>query len=346
MEMKPGPFRGGRPSAMRAARLVAVLAAVLALGSCQVLEFIFGSVFPATIGLAKAQADLSAEISANDGGSFNLRVVQSGSTGYVIVIGNPSNAGQVAYVYDLDLSLKTTLTGLTGNGTTIDGSGNLVIGDTAYNASTLAVLGGIGSEMDEMALSGVDGLNDFNGGVPFVVGHLSFNPGSTTLNWSVNNPGSLPWTGSPTTPVTFTGSVGSLQVVGAFDDGKPGGNAVIAVSEPLGNGNNNSTATCWFMTAVKLDFDASTVPATLLSQAHSLDNIETGCIGYADGSIIAYDGKAGRFLRIDPATGAVQSSFFSGSDMSHTRLAYLVTGGYFYGFDTKTRAVTKYAAWW
>ena len=56
--------------------------------------------------------------------------------------------------------------------------------------------------------------------------------------------------------------------------------------------------------------------------------------------------SAGRFLRIDPASGKEKSSYYSGQDMSSTRLGYLATGGFFYGFNTKTRVLTKYASWW
>jgi hypothetical protein len=327
---------------MRAARLCTVAAAVLALGSCQVLEFIFGSVFPATVTLAKAQADLSAQIDQNSAGAFQLRVVQSGSNGYVILIGDPSGTGTVAYVYNLDLSLKATLTGLTGSGVLVDGSGNIVICDTMYNAADLSTVGAVGGSLYSSSPGGVDGL----GSAGTEVVNMSFVQGTNTLNFTSAGAASTPWTFPAQTSVTFTGSVSGLQLDAIFDDGSPSGNAILVASQPTGGGNNNSTATCYFLVIPKANFPAGSVNPAVLGTAPSVDNIEPECVGYAQGSIIAYDGKAGRFLRLDPATGGVQKSFYSGSDMSNERLGYLATGGYFYGFDTKTRVLTKYAAWW
>jgi len=340
--MKPGLFRGGRPSAMRAARLVAPLAAVLALGSCQVLEFIFGSVFPATIGLAKAQADLSGTIDSNGAGSFQVRVVQSGSNGYVIVIGSPNGTATTAYVYDQDLSLKTTLTGLSSGGVLVDASGNIVISGTSYSPANLATVGPVGSNLYAYNSGGVDGLSGTAGAQ---VVNFSITSG-TTLDYWTGNSASTPWSLSGPTSVTFSGGPSSLALDGVFDDGNASGNGIFVVSEPISGGNNDSTAACYLLTIAKSAFPAGSVNGAILGTAPSLDNIEPECVGYAQGSLFLFDGKAQRFLKVDPVTGSVQKSFYSGSSMSNTRLGYLPNGGYFYGFDTKTRVLTKYAAWW
>ena len=341
MEMKPVTRRRGKPSAMRAARLATVVAAAVALGSCQVLDFIFGSVFPATVGLATAQADLSAQITANDAGSFNLRVVQSGSNGYVIVIGSPNGTAATAYVYDQDLSRKATISGLSSSGVLVDASGNIVIGATVYNAADLSTVGPVGTSLYSFNPAGVDGLSGTGGAQ---VLNFSMSSGAT-LNFSTGSSASTPWSIPGSTSVTFTGGPSSLALDGVFDDGNPSGNGIFVVSQPTNGGDNNSTATCYFLTIAKTAFTSS-VNGAILGTAPSLDNIEPDCVGFAQGSLFVYDGKAGRFLKVDPLTARVQKSFYSGSDMSHTRLGYLLNGGYFYGFDTKTRVLTKYAAWW
>jgi hypothetical protein len=325
---------------MRAARIITVLAAVLTLGSCQVLEFIFGSVFPATVGLAKAQTDLSAQIDQNSASAFHLRVVQSGSNGYVIVIGNPGGTGTVAYVYDLNLSLKATLTSAAGDGVLVDGGGFIVVGSVEYDPATLSAQAtpilntlysnGTGGGGDGVTVAGTTECINFN-----------FTSGTSTLNYGN---AAYPWTAAASIPVAFTGGINGLFIDAILDDGKAAGTLTVAVHQSSSSG--KGTATCYFLTTAKSNYAAGGVPLTLLSTAPSLPNIVTGCIGFAQGSIIAYDGSAGRFLRVDPATGSVQASFYSGTDMSNTRLGYIVTGGYFYGFDTKTRMLTKYAAWW
>ena len=341
-----GLVHGGRSLAMRAAAPLIVVAAVLTLGSCQVLEFIFGSVFPATVGLTKARADLSGTIDSSSAGAFNLRVVQSGSNGYVILVGNPGGISTTAYVYDLNLNPVTTLTGLTGDGVLVDVNGNIDICSNAYSPTTMANLGALGGSIYSYNPGGVDGLQ--NTGTSELV-NLNFTQGTTTLNF-VSATSAVPpasWTfPAPTAVQTFTGSVSSLQLNAVFDDGNPSGNAILVVSQPTSGGNNGNAATCYFMTTLKANFPAGAVPPTLLSSSPSLDNIETQCVGYAQGSIIAYDAKAGQFLKVDPASGSIQKTFYTGSDMSNTRLGYLVAGGYFYGFDTRSRVLTKYATWW
>lgn len=325
---------------MRAARLLTVAAAVLALGSCQVLEVIFSSVFPGTVGLAKAQADLSSQIDSSTGSAFRLRVVQSGSNGYVIVVGNPNGAGSIAYIYDLDLTLKATLTSLTGDGVLVDVGGFIVIGDHQYNPVTLAQ----GASISPLVVysNSVDGgLDGFSVAAANECYGFSFQSGTSTLGF---NAATAAWAGTATIPPTFTSAPTDLSVDAVLDDGVAAGNVTLAVHET--NGNNKGIATTYFLTTAKTNYTGGTVPASLFSTSPHLDNITTGCIGFAQGSIIAYDGSAGRFLRIDPSNGNVQSTFYSGTDMSNTRLGYLVGGGFFYGFNTRTRVLTKYAAWW
>ncbi len=333
--------KNDRPSAMRAARLLTVMAAVLALGSCQVLEVIFSSVFPGTVGLAKAQADLSSQIDASTGSAFHLRVVQSGSNGYVIVVGNPNGTGTIAYIYDLDLALKATLTNLTGDGVLVDVNGFIVIGDHQYNPVTLAQ----GASISPLVVysNSVDGgLDGFSVAGASECYSFSFQSGTSTLGFSA---ATAAWVGSATIPPTFTSAPTDLSVDAVLDDGTAAGNVTLAVHQSS-SGNNKGIATSYFLTTAKANYTGGSVPPSLFSTSPHVDSIATGCIGFAQGSIIAYDGSAGRFERIDPATGSVQSTFYSGTDMTNTRLGYLVGGGSFYGWNTRTRVLTKYAAWW
>jgi len=90
----------------------------------------------------------------------------------------------------------------------------------------------------------------------------------------------------------------------------------------------------------------TSVPNGGLDTSPHRDNLDTQSFGPAQGSIIAYDKGSSSFVRIDPTTGATQSSFHSASDPSQTRFAYRIGGGSFYGFDATSRVLTKYTAWW
>ena len=327
--------------AMRTARFLAVLAAVVALGSCQVLEFVFSSVFPSTTGLTRAQADLSGRITSGNGTAFRLRVVQSGGYGYVILIGSlPS--GITAFVYDLDLAPKATFTGVTTDLVMVDGGGYIVIGSQEYSPANLAPAGTtMGNSLN---YNGVTCGADAFAAVSTQSANFSIPPSSSVMGYTTF---AYPWVaGGTPRSATLSALVSNLRIDAILDDGNPSGNITLVASQVNYGGNGSSGETCWFLTTSKSNYSGGTIPANLLDSSPRLDTIDTGSLGFAQGSIMAYDSKAGRFLRLDPATGSTQGSFYSGGDISSTRVAYPVSGGSFYAFDTQTRVLTKYAPWW
>jgi hypothetical protein len=324
--------------AMRAARLAAALLAVFLLGSCQVLEFIFGSVFPSTAVLIKAQADLSGQIPANNN-SATVRVVESGGFGYVVVVTSLASTGTTAFFYDLDLNPKTTLTGLTGNGVMVDSAGFIVVGAQKLNAADLSSAGTLGVfVVSSHSPCGVDGFVETSANP--MVANIMINGGTSILNYT---PYASNWTGTGAiTPPTLSTTMTNLLLNAVMDDGAAAGNAILVTSPPGSGG----TATCYFIVTSKNNFPGSTIPAGIMDTAAHRDNLETETLGFAQGSIFAYDKAASSFVRIDPATASTQASFSSSQDPSQSRFAYRISGGFFYGFDTKTRVLTKYSAWW
>ena len=100
--------------------------------------------------LAKAQADLSGLIPSNDGSAFQIRVVEAGGYGYVVVTGNPPS-GPAAFFYDLDLNKKATFTaatGLAGDGVMADASGNIALGQLILSAADLSILSTSNSDVN------------------------------------------------------------------------------------------------------------------------------------------------------------------------------------------------------
>lgn len=319
---------------MRTFRLSAVLLTVLALGSCQVLEFVFSSVFPSTVALAKAQADLSAQIPANSGGSFNVRILEAGTHEYVVVVGN-SSTGNTAYFYDQDLNFKASFSGFVGNSVMVDGAGNIALGSILLDPASL-VLTGTGTLGGAVISSSYDcGVDGF-----VLAGSEIANiglSGSTLSSGTFGNP----WApGAANTPVTLSTSLSNLQLYAVLDDGNPTGNVILVAGPP----GNKSTATCYFITTLKSSFSTGTMPS--LDTSPRRDSMETSDFGFSGGSILAYDAGSSSFVRIDPSTGSTQSSMFDGKDQSSMRYAYRISGGSFYGFNTKSRVLMKYAAWW
>ncbi len=321
--------------AMRAALLPAVLLAVLSLGSCQVLEFVFGSIFPSTTTLIKAQANLSSQIPAANASTFTIRVLETGGFGYVVVVGTLPDTGITAFLYDLNLNPKATYTGLSGPGVMVDASGLIIVGSHKLNPDLSPA--GTGSispvSLGSSGSGGVDG---------FVSSGININGVATsgaTLNRSAYD---ATWAqlALPAASV-ISATQSSLQVNAVLDDGSL---SVILVISPTGGNNNKVTG--YFLTAAKSNFTAAGVLTGLLDVSPHRDNLDRESFGFAQGSIFAYDVDSSSFLRIDPATAATQASFSSGTDPDSTRFAYRVSGGSFYGFDTKTRALTMYTAWW
>ncbi|HVP19897.1 MAG TPA: hypothetical protein VMU36_12970 [Spirochaetia bacterium] len=321
--------------AVRVLRPAFLLAAAVSLGSCQVLEFVFGSVFPAETTLVKAQADLSSQIPANMGTAFNVRVVEPAGYGYVVVIGNASS-GNSAYFYDLDLNFKASFSGFGGNGVLVDPSGNIAMGSYILDPATLVQTGTLSGGVTPLNASAQGGVDGFVVTSSSVVADVYIANGTTTLNSSTYTP----WTASlPNTAVSI--STSGLQLDAVLDNGNQSPNVTLVVSPS--SSNNQSRATCYFVTTAKSTFPTG-IPSADTSPRR--DNLETGTIGWAQGSIFAYDSSSSSFVRIDPSTASIQNSLASSTDPSETRYAYRIGGGSFYGFNTKSRVLTKYTQWW
>jgi hypothetical protein len=158
----------------------------------------------------------------------------------------------------------------------------------------------------------------------------------TWYNFGASWPASMPASSSTTISTSLT----NLQVTAVLDDGVAGGNVIVVINQQ----NNDNSATCYFLQTAKVNF--TTAISLSMDTAPRRDSLDKNSLGYAQGSLFAYDTSSSSFVRIDPTTGGIQGSFFVGSDPSETRFAYRAGGGSFYGFDTKSRVLTKYTAWW
>jgi hypothetical protein len=331
----------GAALAARTARYCLVLLAVLSLGSCQVLQFVFGSVFPSTTVLIKGQASLAAQIPSTNNTPFSVRVIETGGFGYVVVIGTLTDTGITAFFFDLNLNPKATYTGLAGNGVGVDSNGLIVVGSLLLNPDLTPHLSGsiapVSLGSDESA--GVDTFEIAVAGNNLAGWSMS----GATFNYAVYNNA---WANQANTgPLPLSGTISSLQIDAVLDDG--GANVILVVSPSTGgnNGNNGNNVTAYFLTVAKATFSYSTLNLLLDSSPHR-DNMEGRSFGFAQGSIFAYDVGSSSYVRIDPATASTQASFYSGNDPSNVQFAYRVSGGSFYGYDSKTRQLTMYSAWW
>jgi hypothetical protein len=329
---------------MRIFRSFCTLAAVLSLGSCGVLNYIFGSVFPATAMLAKAQADLSGAIAPGNGSSYHVRVVETGGYGYVVVIGNQSS-GSIAYVYDLDLNLLATIPNLTGNGVTVDATGKIALGNILLTPGTLAQSPNISPNVGAVSINSINTNSGDAGGVDgFIIVVTGAKELITQLSFNTTYPNALGgWfydTGwnQLSSAQSFTLCSGGLQASAVLDDGVPADNLIVVLRTP-GDGGNNTT--CYFIPVVKLGLTGGTAQSS-----PSRSDLEPSSFGFANGCIMAYDLSSASFVRINPADGSTQSSLYSATDPKNVTFAYRVNGGSFYGFDQTSRILTKYATWW
>ncbi len=329
--------RSVRAAARAAARAAIVLTAILSLGSCEFLGFIFSSVFPATAALVKGQADLSGQIPAGAGQYFSLRVVEAGGYGYVVLIGTPPATDiATAYIYDLDLNLKSTQTNLfPGSGVMADASGYIVLGSRQLNPADLSLVTTLSQTVTTPGSQGEDGFVASSNNI------LNFSMNGTILSYAGYNAG---WTLALAVPTQnpISSAYPSPGISAVFDDGNPTGNAVFVMRSSTTPTDNPQL---WFVTLPKSVF-GSTYPAGIMDSSPSRNNLETETLGYAQGSIFAYDTSSSSFVKIDPSTGATQARLISSVDPKNTRFAYAGTGGSFYAFDTDTRVLTKYASWW
>ena len=328
--------------AIRLFRVVVVSLAVLVLGSCDVLQYVFGSVFPSTLTLIKDQADLSGMIAASNSGSTYLRLVETGGYGYVIVTGSPSPSEYFAFFYDLNLKLVKSLTGTSapqGTGVMVDAGGRIAVGNEFFNPADLSFAGNNSATVYAQGNSGTDGVlsNGQN-----VIG-IFVNPSSSNmLSYTYY---AAAWTGgsTPTPLPTLSSSTFGLQVNAVFDDGA--GNVIMVISQGS-SGGNNDTVNARFVTVPESAF-TGTFPTNAFDSAPQRNNLVSGSFGFADGSLFAYDNKASSLVRIRLSDAGTQNSLpLNNNNISKVRYVYRLSGGAFYTFDTDSRMLTKYVAWW
>ena len=332
--------------------IAAVIMAVLVLGSCSVLQFVFGSVFPSTMTLIKAQVDLSKIVPKNNNGPTNLRLVEVSGHSYVVITGSPSATEHFAFFYDLDLNLVKSFAGANapgGDGVMVDASGLIALGNQLLNPD-LSVAGPntSGTTITSQGSSGADGFVDGPGGRN-VAGIFTSPSQSNVITYSSY---SSVWAAGSGTPMTqvLSNNFFNLQVNALLDDGAPTGNMIMVISQGSTGGNGNSVS-ARFLVIPKSAFTTGPFPTTPLDSAPQRDNLDGGSFGYADGSIFAYDTKTSSLVRIDPANGSTRGSFDigggkGGKDNSQLRYVYRLSGDVFYSFDTDSRILTKYVAWW
>lgn len=326
--------------ALKTIKAAAVLGAALALGSCQVIDFLTGSVFPSTATLLKATADLSDKIPSYLNNPMHLRVVESATNTYVIVIGKlPTDATYTAFVYDASLSYKGKVTSLDGDGVMVDASGDIVLGDTRLNPSDLSSLGITGFVLSSNGVAG--GTDGFliPTAPPLQAANIRLD--STSLSYTLYD--SL-WLSE--LPQTVSASSGTSFNLDAILDDPAGGSVILVAEQQNGNGSDNGV-TCYFATIPKAGLLPPPVISDFFDIATRRDNLSATSIGFVDGSILAFDKKSNSFVRIDPRSGSTKDSFSTSSNLGdNTTYAYLAEGGSFFVFDSKARVLSKYAQWW
>jgi hypothetical protein len=332
--------------AIRILKTLVLSLAVLLLGSCDVLQYIFGSVFPSTLTLVKAQADLSGMIDAAYSGSFNIRVVESGTYGYVVVSGsNPTTGVNSMFFYDLDLNLRLDLSGAqapAGTGVMAGANPGEIAAGMAIYDSKLSPIGGNPGDVTLNSTSGAgnDGFVIDNSGTNTNAVNISVT--GNTLTFTHYQP---TWGFLDPHNTVLSASLSALELDAVFDDGDPSGNVIFVVSQP----GSSDSGTRYFVSESKLAMSAGTVPANPLDTVPPpphRDNLRRDSLGFANGSIFGYDKSASSFVRINPVDASTQESLSLGDSKDKVTYAYRLSGGSFYSFDTNTRILTELVPWW
>jgi hypothetical protein len=335
------------------ARAAAVCILVLSLGSCEVAQFLLGTVFPPTTTLQRGEADLSGAIASGDAGSFSLKVVDAGKVSYLVLLGTPGSTNvATAYIYSLGLDQKKTLTGKLPSGTVFSGSGVMydrlndliAIGNAELSPSDLAVAAELpsGLSINRSGSAGVDGFSDTD--TPLNIVSFGIPQGTSNL---MSGAYDTSWTGITRTAGAFPPGLSSTtdgySLSGVFDDGDPTGNVILAIQR------ENSSVTTYFVTIPKNGFGTDPAGAGLLDSAPHRDDLQANTLGFAQGAFTGFDTVARSFVRVDPVTMATKESFlepFSTNNVSKLSFAYPVAGGSYYVWDPDTRLITEFAAWW
>ena len=92
------------------------------------------------------------------------------------------------------------------------------------------------------------------------------------------------------------------------------------------NPGNNEVGNVYFFSAAKPGF---TITANILDSSPSRDNLELESLGFASGSIFAYDSNAASFVKINPSDGSTASSFHSATDPQNIAVCLSVWGQLF-----------------
>ena len=322
--------------------------ALVSLGSCQVFQFILGSVFPSTVTLLKGQANLSSAITASEAHSFRLRSINAGGTVYVVLSGTTAADGNIMMFFDADLNSKLKVPFTLGQqlGVFADGSGQVVAGNkifsqdlsTSSTFSSAVVSAGPGLGVDGFLAGNVS---------PVDVIINSAGPSLTLQYQTFTDPVTASQTLSTPVVVTLSAnpSNSNLQILAVLDDGNPTGNVVVVMGTQRNNG-NQPPGTSYFLTIAKTAFASGGVPTNLEDTAPHRDGLEPTSFGFEDGKIIAYDTASSGYVRIDPATADTVGSFYSHIDPQDVLFSYPPSSGSFYTFDPNSRVLSKYSKWW
>jgi hypothetical protein len=334
-------------------------ALLLSLSSCSLL---FMGQFSSDIGQITARADLSAGIAAEDASSFNLSIVQSGDSEYVLLFSTVpfSGARNHLYVLSPNLTVLNTyslddITALNPPGGSFSGSvamtrlvdGRIIIGNVAASPSTagLTLLGKLQQPLIPITASLENWAIE----------------GPTTANWTWTNfvvmSGNLAYTALAadfsaaiprSCPLGPTGGSYSLQGVFTNPIDIQSNVALLVFGD---DSSNNSTS---YFIQVPKDPDLvnafSGIPLignpAYASTSFTKNNLDSDSIAVTSDGIVAFDGNTRSWIWFTPSAPDAVKSLPVGNRSSAQKSAFSFSNAFYCIWDPTTRVLTRYEKWW
>ena len=322
-------------------------AAVIGLGSCQLVQWALDSTFPAAITQMTARRDMSSSISGSDAYSFTLGDVAVGGREYVVLSSSLATGGVRLIIMDTDLNILLTLTAQdvaalgASLGTqparagALDMLTDLEAGDLFFPIDATGVI------LPPIVI----GVPPGPGFASTVGGNYNYNDISASGNdfyftrytdtWSLAGIyGPFPLLASP-------GANTNFSLLAVFADPDPSRLSAMVV---LHNADDNLD---YYFSIPQSDFFGGYIDFTTIPFFKKPPTDPT-LLGYANGGVIRFissGGGSGAFVRTDLG-GMDQPTEFPYFKPPDIRQAYSPTGSFYFVFDRGTRTVTRMTAWW
>jgi len=345
---------------VRRARVLGVLAVSLSmLFGC---DYLLNGSFPGSVSQETVRLDLSSEISAAAATTFNLAVLKSGQTEYVLLFSSSGFDASKNHLYVLTPGLVIQNTFTMSAIADIPPIGDPLKGDTAiaHLSDGKIVIGNVQATPGTNGLS-LDGkLESPNNPVTVELSKGAIvGPSSASFTWSgfftdpSNNLTFTQYASDWSSLISQTHAIGRpYQLENIFTD--PEDNQVNTALLVFDQSTSGSNSTQYFMTVPKdpdmvTAFGGVTGPALFDNSSYTsftMTELDTRHLFVVSDGIVAYDFQTHSLIHFTPTTTTSPVSLSFGQISDSLKMAFSFSGGYYCVWDPSARTLTRYEDWW